>query len=316
MKKTFPTLLLIIVSIAITARHIHAQEGRPRGDRGPGGPGGGDFMRFDRALAAINTNRDTMISADEISDAAAALRTLDKNGDGQLTEDELRPEFPGGRPGGPEGRPGAGMSDEMVNTLMEFDGNKDGKLAQSEVPERMQGLFGRSDANKDGFLTREELKKSAESPSDPAAGGPGGREGMRGGGPGERGGFMRMSPSLQAINTDQNEVISGAEINNAPAALRALDKNNDGALRAGEIRPNFGPGGRGGRGGGNPDEMINHLFEENDTNNDGKLSEAEAPERMREMFSRADENKDGFLTKDEMKKAFAQGGGPGRPREN
>jgi hypothetical protein len=32
-----------------------------------------------------------VIDAEEISNAPAALRTLDKNGDGQLTPDELRP---------------------------------------------------------------------------------------------------------------------------------------------------------------------------------------------------------------------------------
>ncbi len=54
------------------------------------------------------------------------------------------------------------VSDELVNTLMRFDRNGDGKLDRSEVPERMQGLFDRADTNKDGFLTPEEIRTRAK----------------------------------------------------------------------------------------------------------------------------------------------------------
>ena len=43
------------------------------------------------------------VSASEIENAPAELRTLDKNGDGQITEDEVMPNFGGrGGPGGPD----------------------------------------------------------------------------------------------------------------------------------------------------------------------------------------------------------------------
>jgi mono/diheme cytochrome c family protein len=57
----------------------------------------------------------------------------------------------------------ADYSNEMVKTLMAFDRNGDGKLEKSELPERMQGLFDRGDANRDGFLTPAEIRKLAES---------------------------------------------------------------------------------------------------------------------------------------------------------
>jgi hypothetical protein len=63
-------------------------------------------------MEALDTNRDGILDADEIKNATKALLKLDKNTDGQLTQDELRPARPpGGRgpggPGGPdrEGRP-------------------------------------------------------------------------------------------------------------------------------------------------------------------------------------------------------------------
>jgi hypothetical protein len=40
---------------------------------------------------ALDTNRDGVISADEITAASASLKTLDKNGDGQLTREEFGP---------------------------------------------------------------------------------------------------------------------------------------------------------------------------------------------------------------------------------
>lgn len=42
-------------------------------------------------VMALDANHDGVISADEIANAPAALKTLDKNGDGQLTKDEYLP---------------------------------------------------------------------------------------------------------------------------------------------------------------------------------------------------------------------------------
>ena len=42
-------------------------------------------------IAALDVNRDGVIDASEIANAAAALKTLDKNGDGKLTFDEFCP---------------------------------------------------------------------------------------------------------------------------------------------------------------------------------------------------------------------------------
>lgn len=98
--------------------------GRPEGGRGEGGPGGpgggpregrggpggpgGNMMQFLPVLAALDADKNGEISAEEIDNAAAALKKLDKNGDGKLTEEELRPNFPGGRGGPGGGRPGEG----------------------------------------------------------------------------------------------------------------------------------------------------------------------------------------------------------------
>jgi hypothetical protein len=61
-------------------------------------------------MTAIDTNKDGVITAEEMKNAAKALATLDKNKNGKLDQDELLPQFGGGRFGRPGGgdRPGGG----------------------------------------------------------------------------------------------------------------------------------------------------------------------------------------------------------------
>jgi hypothetical protein len=92
-----------------------ADDNRPRRGRREGPPpdgaqrpGAGQAgRRHPRAplVLALDANKDGEISAEEIANAPAALKTLDKNGDGKLTRDEIRPpDAPrGGRRGGQGG---------------------------------------------------------------------------------------------------------------------------------------------------------------------------------------------------------------------
>src|SRR5437667_534281 len=104
------------------------------------------------------------------------------------------PRGAGGRGGFPPGL----TVDQIVERIMAFDQNKDGKVTKDELPERMQDLITRGDTNKDGALDKEEIRKlAAEIARDEALlgrgprgrGGPGGRGGPRGRG-GPDGGFF------------------------------------------------------------------------------------------------------------------------------
>jgi hypothetical protein len=103
--------------------------------------------------------------------------------------------------------------ESIVNRMMAFDKNKDGKLSRDEITDpRLLRLFDRADSNKDGVVTREELValatqlaaeqgqggKGRRGPGDgpdgpggfgPPPGGPGGF-----GPPGGPGGFGRGGP--------------------------------------------------------------------------------------------------------------------------
>jgi len=50
-------------------------------------------------MAALDRDHDQVLSAEEIDQAATTLRKLDRDGDGKLSGDELRPA------GAPDGRP-------------------------------------------------------------------------------------------------------------------------------------------------------------------------------------------------------------------
>jgi hypothetical protein len=136
-------------------------------------------------IAALDTDADGSLSADEIKNAARALLTLDHNQDGVLDESELRPPPPPGGPGGPGGDPRA-----FVDFVFQFDKDEDGKVTKAELPERMQRLMQTADRNGDGALSRAEMEALARQRSArQGPGGPGGRGfGPPGGGPGGPGG--------------------------------------------------------------------------------------------------------------------------------
>ena len=83
-----------------TGIFAQSQDGPGRGF-GPGGPGGPGGRRGGPLLAIFDTNKDGVIDADEIAKASDSLKKLDKNGDGKITEDELRPPRPADAPAQP-----------------------------------------------------------------------------------------------------------------------------------------------------------------------------------------------------------------------
>jgi hypothetical protein len=124
-KNTLIALVAVIGAVSIAAIAQDAG-GPPQGE--PGGPGiggpgqGGRGMMGRRPMPAIvnalDANHDGVIDADEIANAVAVLKKLDKNGDGKLTREEymgkppMRPpqDGAGGPPpdgnGLPDGGPG------------------------------------------------------------------------------------------------------------------------------------------------------------------------------------------------------------------
>ncbi|WP_345684373.1 hypothetical protein [Novipirellula caenicola] len=173
----------------------------PGGRGGRGGQSGGGMrgpqggaQQTPPLLRIFDADNDGELSAAEIDAAAVALRKLDRNRDGRLTAEELRPNGPGapggpagqrggerggaGGPGGRQGGPGqqgpggrgqggpdggggrggdSAQGDEaFANQILAFDVNTDGLLSLSELPEHMHDAFAIADADKNGTLDQRE----------------------------------------------------------------------------------------------------------------------------------------------------------------
>lgn len=89
------TVLLMAAALALPALTL-AQD-QPREPRRGDGPGP---RMMPPLVAALDADRNGVIDEAEIKGAADALRKLDKNNDGKLTPEELRPARPEGAPEG------------------------------------------------------------------------------------------------------------------------------------------------------------------------------------------------------------------------
>lgn len=236
-------------------------------------------------LLALDLDHDGTLSAAEIQAAPSSLRTLDRNGDGELTFDEF--EAPR--------QETTVAADQLVAQLIAFDKNGDGVLSPDEVPARLQPMFARGDANHDGKLTQDEILSMAQHN--------GQATGLRAE-PGKAGLNMRLDPLLNALDANQDGVLEADEIAAASAALLTLDANHDGMLQSTEMRVRQQT----------PAERAAHLMEEWDSNHDGRLSPDELPDSLKPRFAQADTNHDGYLDTAEITAMFLSM--PAGPQQN
>jgi hypothetical protein len=179
----------------------------------------------DTALGAVRAYQDNVRRLTELTGSSLVLRMkeiVSPEEFKKLTEATNRfrsSRFNPRRPGlGP--RPGV---DDIVERLLSFDKNKDGKITRDELPERMQDLIAKGDTNKDGALDKEEIKKLAEdlarNDTDRGRGrgrGPGGP-----GGPGAAGGVP-----LRVIERAVEDLkLEGKKKETAGAAVKANQEN-------------------------------------------------------------------------------------------
>ena len=122
----------------------------------PGGPIG--MLQMHPLMKILDTDKDGTLSASEIANASKALIQLDKNGDGIVSAEEMRPD-PSTMPGGFAGAGGNGpFNGAMMSQMFErSDANKDGKLTGDEIPERMRDRLKMIDKDGDGAITKSEF---------------------------------------------------------------------------------------------------------------------------------------------------------------
>jgi Ca2+-binding EF-hand superfamily protein len=127
-----------------------------------GGMGGGP--RAGENLAKLlDANGDGKVSRDEFAKILSLFDTLDKDHNGELSQEELNGFFRAVN----EAQAQATGGVEVNNLFEKFDKNKDAKITAEEMGN--EKTFKALDLNKDGFITREEadtalkqLKKASE----------------------------------------------------------------------------------------------------------------------------------------------------------
>ena len=273
------------------------------------GPPG--MMRMFPVMAALDADADDILSAAEIGAAPAALATLDTDGSGVLSPEELLPRFggrPGGGPGGGRGagpagpgrgaRPGGGGPAGLLRripVLAALDSDGDGEISPGEIRQASASLAS-LDADGSGTLAGGELL--------PRFGGRGGPGRGQGPPPG-------TLPVANVLDANGDREISAAEMAAASAALRSLDSDGDGRLSEGEMLPGGGAfGGRGQGGPGGPGGMLRAIPLVNALDSDGSGSlEAAEIEAASTALASLDSDSSGALAESEF---LPSRGGRGR----
>ena len=124
-------------------------------------------------MAALDKNGDRIIDAEELKNAPAALKTLDKNSDGKLTEDEYRtqrPERAGGqqKPAEPT-KEGEKSSEKAVEqpkaekTSEQVESPAPAQGVQRERHSFVLPIVSALDKNQDQVIDSDEIEKASDS---------------------------------------------------------------------------------------------------------------------------------------------------------
>ena len=190
------------------------------------------------AFRALDGDDDGVVSAGEIDAAPESLASLDDDGDGRLTGDELRPRRGVSLIGGPAD-PATALpripEGARVITLA-----ADGELDMADLPPGIRSRLSPADADGDGVASAADIlalmMAEAGEPGDELQGTAEGRAA-----PSPGGGSLRVDmPLMTALDKDRDGLVSEREIESAAQSLRGLDTDGDGRLTPDELRPAAG----------------------------------------------------------------------------
>lgn len=157
---------------------------------------------------------------------------------------------------------------------------RDGVQTRAEVTQRVQTMFARMDANRDGFLTQEEARSMATQARQ--------QRGQRAADPARR--EQRMDQAFARMDLNRDGAISRAEFDQVRA--QRGERRAERGMRGKRMAGMRAMGGR--------------MFETADANRDSRVSLAEATTAALQRFDQADRNRDGQITREERQQARQQ----------
>jgi hypothetical protein len=162
---------ILALASAVTVALCCTQAGlaQPPNRKGPPDRRGGGLDRVIDDLKLPSTKRDKVRDAarayednvrrlTDLNSSDLMMKLKDVLGADEFAKLSRATERARGGPAPPSRDLGA---DAIVERILSFDKNKDGKVTKDELPERMQYLIEKGDTNKDGALDRDEIKKLA-----------------------------------------------------------------------------------------------------------------------------------------------------------
>lgn len=201
----------------------------------------------------------------------------------------------------------AALTPAFANANQSNHGWNDKTEARADVQGDVAKMFGRVDANKDGFISTAEIDALAA------------KRGERHAAKMEKRANFDPAKAFAKMDTNKDGKLTKPEAEAAHAAHKGAkpgghgvdrlfaraDTNKDGAVTAAEFnaapKPSFDKAAKGGHGGGKA-----RMLGEADLDKDGKVSQAEAQQAALARFDRADTNKDGKVTPEERRALRAQ----------
>jgi Ca2+-binding EF-hand superfamily protein len=208
MRKVIPVCLGLVLIAA--ARPAPAQAPNP--------------LELRETFAALDSNGNMVLERDEIPEAGLPaferlLKLGDANKNGRLEADEMRAMAQKLRAMAPL------EPAERLRRLKAMDANEDGKISREEF-KGPGPLFDRLDADKDGFLTKEEAGRRIEggpAPATPRPQPPAAKD-------------EPLAPRLQAMDANEDGKISRQEFRGPEGFFGRLDADDDGFITGAEAR--------------------------------------------------------------------------------
>lgn len=179
-----------------------------------------------------------------------------------------------------------GVAALAATPVLAQSGDGRGRIAQPQtratVQAQVQARFARADSNRDGFVTREEVRAGGEA-----------RRAQR---------QERRGERFERLDSNNDGSISRAEFD-APRAVQGGDRSERRAMRAERRGQRFAD--RDGRGGGMRARLGGRAFAMMDLDRDGRVALGEAQRAALQRFDRVDSNRDGTISLDERQTARA-----------